>query len=91
MKNPPMKPISLAVGDTVDRYISGVIPMRLKVTEVTEERITCGAWDFDPKTGCELDDYIPDIRQGLVISWIERVDTADQEIVHEIHNTANQG
>jgi len=59
---PPMKPISVEVGDTVERYLCGMIPMKLKVTAATEERITCGAWDFDPKTGCELDDDISDIR-----------------------------
>jgi len=72
MKQPPMKPISVVAGDTVDRYLCG-IPMRLMVTEVTEERISCGDWEFDPKNGCEIDDYISDIRQGVVISWIEKV------------------
>lgn len=91
MKQPPMKPVSVEVGDTVARYLCGTVPMKLKVTEVTEERITCGAWDFDPKTGCELDDYIDDIRKGRVISWIEKVDTDDQETIDEADNTTSPG
>lgn len=74
MKKPPMKPIRVEVGDVVNRYMHESLLMQLTVTEVTEERIVCGDWEFDPKTGCELDDYISDIRQGMVISWIEKDD-----------------
>lgn len=73
MKQPPMKPISVKVGDLVDRYFCGA-KIGLRVTEVTEERIVCGAWEFDPKNGCEIDDFISDIREGFVISWIEKAE-----------------
>lgn len=43
-------------GDTVTRMLAGKIPMKLKVTEVTDDLIkTAGGWDFDRKTGAEED------------------------------------
>lgn len=42
-------------GDTVIRLLSGLIPMELKVTKVTEEFIFCGDWTFDINTGGEVD------------------------------------
>ena len=46
------------VGDTVKRMLAGTIPMDLKVTEVTDDLIiTAGGWEFDRKTGAEVDDY----------------------------------
>lgn len=49
---------SLKVGDTVTRMLAGVVPMRLTVTEVTEDRIICGAWQFHRTYGYEIDDDI---------------------------------
>jgi hypothetical protein len=47
----------VAVGDVVTRMLAGVVPMRLTVTEVTEDRIICGGgWEFDRATGAEIDD-----------------------------------
>ncbi len=46
------------VGDTVTRMLAGVVPMELKVSEVTEDRIVCGAWEFDRITGHEIDEEI---------------------------------
>jgi hypothetical protein len=49
----------IKVGDTVHRYLSSVeIPMDLKVTEITDEKIICGAWEFSKETGGEIDDYL---------------------------------
>lgn len=49
------------VGDTVIRNLGGA-PMELKVTEVTETEILCGARDsgymFDRKTGAEIDEFM---------------------------------
>jgi hypothetical protein len=51
-----MKALSnIKVGDTVIRYLGG-IPMPLKVTSITEERIVCGAWEFSRRNGAELDE-----------------------------------
>jgi hypothetical protein len=50
----------MKIGDTVTRMLAGVIPMQLVVTEITSERIICGAWEFDKKTGHEIDDEIGD-------------------------------
>lgn len=45
------------VGDTVTRLLAGKIPMRLRVTEVTDVKIIAGiGWEFDRKTGAEIDD-----------------------------------
>lgn len=44
------------VGDEITRMLAGSIPMKLKVTEITEDRIICGGWEFDKKTGAEIDD-----------------------------------
>jgi len=48
----------LKVGDKVTRLLGGAdgVKMGLKVTEVTETTIVCGAWTFDTKTGAEIDD-----------------------------------
>lgn len=44
------------VGDTVTRMLAGVIPMELTVTNATGTRITCGPWEFDRRTGAEVDE-----------------------------------
>ena len=49
----------IKVGDTVTRMLSGTIPMELKVSEITEDRIVCGPWEFDRTTGHEIDEDIP--------------------------------
>lgn len=46
----------MQVGDVVTRYLAGTIPMDLRISAITEDRIVCGAWQFDRKTGAEIDD-----------------------------------
>lgn len=46
----------LKVGDTVTRMLAGEIPIELKVTEVLQDKIICGAWEFCRSTGMEIDD-----------------------------------
>lgn len=46
----------IKVGQFVTRMIAGTIPMELRVTEITEDRIYCGGWEFDRATGAEIDD-----------------------------------
>lgn len=46
----------LEVGSKVTRMLGGLVPMELKVTELTEERIVCGMWEFDKTTGAEIDE-----------------------------------
>ena len=46
-------------GDIVLRMIGGTIPMELKVTEVTDDIISCGGrngWNFNRTTGGEVDE-----------------------------------
>ena len=50
------EPIKVEVGEIVTRLLAGTIPMKLKVTEVTDTRIVCGAWEFDRVTGGEIDE-----------------------------------
>lgn len=45
------------VGDTVTRNLCGM-EMELKVTEITENRIICGSWEFDKKSGAEIDEEL---------------------------------
>ena len=58
-----MLPISsVKKGDTVRRMLAGTIPMDVKVTDLTEEKILCGkegdGWEFDRRTGAEIDDFL---------------------------------
>ena len=46
----------MKVGDTVTRWLAGTIPMELRVTDITDDRIVCGAWEFDLRTGAEIDE-----------------------------------
>lgn len=46
----------LKAGDIVTRMLGGSIPMELKVSEITETEIICGAWKFDKETGAEIDE-----------------------------------
>lgn len=49
---------SLKVGDRVIRWLAGTIPMDLLITEVVAGRIICGSWEFDQRTGMEVDDTL---------------------------------
>lgn len=46
------------IGDKVTRMLCGTIPITIKVTNVTEDRIICGAWEFDKTSGIEIDEEI---------------------------------
>lgn len=47
------------LGDTVNRYLSTIpTPMKLVITQITEDRIICGDWKFDKTTGAELDEML---------------------------------
>jgi hypothetical protein len=46
----------IEVGDVVTRLLAGSIPMRLQVTELTEDHIICGWWTFSRKNGAEIDE-----------------------------------
>jgi hypothetical protein len=65
----------LKVGDVVTRLLAGIIPMQLKVTEITENEIVCGAWKFHPATGGEIDedlDWDGVVRTGSRIEDYEK-------------------
>ena len=50
------------VGDIVLRMLSGVVPMKLKVSEVTDTLILCGpkdvGWAFERRSGAEVDEEL---------------------------------
>ena len=48
----------LTVGDKVTRVFNGGITMPLKITEITDDRIKCGHWEFHPQTGFEIDEFL---------------------------------
>lgn len=51
-----MKLKDLAIGDEVTRLLGGIVTMKLRVTEITEETIVCGDWTFHRETGAEIDE-----------------------------------
>jgi hypothetical protein len=48
----------LRVGDVVVRMLAGTLPMKLQVSEITEQLIICSAWQFDKATGAEIDEEL---------------------------------
>ena len=63
----------IAIGDFVSRWLGDApIPMRLKVTEVTADRIICaGVWEFDRQTGAEIDEELGWVPGRVTGSFIE--------------------
>ena len=47
--------INVNVGDKVIRNLAG-IELEFEVTDMRDGRIICGPWEFDQKTGAEIDD-----------------------------------
>lgn len=64
---------SIKVGDVVERMLAFSVPMYLKVTNVTENLIEAGWWEFDPKTGLEIDEDI-----SMKVSYIRRIMNDEQ-------------
>lgn len=50
----------MKVGDIVERVLNAggkIVPMmKLKITAITEDRVICGDWQFDKRTGAEIDE-----------------------------------
>lgn len=55
----------LKVGDVVDRMIAGKYVMQLEVTEITNNRVVCGAWEFSRFNGAEIDEELEWSKQPL--------------------------
>jgi hypothetical protein len=49
---------NLRVGDVVVRMLAGTIPMKLQVSDITDQLIICGDWQFDKATGAEIDEEL---------------------------------
>lgn len=59
--------MKIEVGTVVKRMLAGEIPMELIVTEITDDKIICGAWEFDKHTGNEIDDYFSGIVSYIIL------------------------
>lgn len=46
---------NINIGDRVKRMLGGVVPMDLKVSNVTDSTIECGPWTFSRNNGAEID------------------------------------
>jgi len=46
------------VGDEVIRTVGDSLPMAIKVTGVSKDRIYCGPWEFSRKNGAEIDEEL---------------------------------
>ena len=46
---------NVQIGDQLIRNMGGII-LPVKVTKITEDKIYCGAWEFDKRTGAEIDE-----------------------------------
>lgn len=79
------------VGDVVVRLLAGVVPMKLRVTEVTDDRILCGIspsdneplagepWAFDRKTGIEEDERFGwGVKYGATGSYLVAVEPMEE-------------
>jgi hypothetical protein len=45
-------------GDVVVRMLAGTLPVKLHVSKVTDQVITCSDWEFDRETGAEIDEFL---------------------------------
>ncbi len=68
----PKTLFDVRVGDTVFRFLGSIEgPLPLQVTAVTEERIICGDWQFDKRTGAEIDEFLgwgPDLTGSYILA-----------------------
>ena len=48
----------MQVGDMITRWLAGTIPMELRITAITDDRIICGDYEFDKATGAEIDEFL---------------------------------
>ena len=65
-------------GDKVTRMLAGCLPMELKITELTDDLVVCGPWQFDRATGAEIDEDLdwgpPPRHTGSVLKELQRND-----------------
>lgn len=45
---------NIKVGDELIRNMDGIM-IPIKITKITEDKIYCGPWKFDKRTGAEID------------------------------------
>ena len=70
----------MEVGDFVLRWLGGIPKlMRLKVTHLTADRIICSAWEFDRRTGAEIDEDLGWGPGGVTGSFLEPESGTDPE------------
>lgn len=70
----------IQAGDMIERMLAFRIPCYFIVSLVTDDRIYSGGWEFDRKTGLEIDvDIQKDGLESMQISYIRRVLNDDQK------------
>jgi len=73
-----MNKLKTKVGDFVIRNMAGII-MKLKVSEITNDLIKCGPWEFDRQTGAEIDEDLgwDNNRTGSFITVTEEIENGN--------------
>ena len=59
----------LVVGDIVIRNMVG-IKQNHRITEITEDRIICGPWEFCRDTGVEIDELMSMVVSTIKPEWL---------------------
>lgn len=59
--------LAIRPGDIIERMLAFCIPQYIGVGKVTDDVIEAGLWEFDRKTGVEIDKDIP-----VKVSYIRR-------------------
>lgn len=72
----------LRPGDLVDRMMGGSIRMRLRVKSIGTRIVCEGGWEFDPRTGAEIDDDIP-TPHGVALTVLVPPDDVERDCVTE--------
>jgi hypothetical protein len=69
--------------------------MQLKVTAVTEDRIICGDYEFDKRTGAEIDDFMgfgPDFTGSYIkVPGVNYVQASDEEALARLEQIGKKG
>lgn len=77
----------LKVNDGVIRILCGAT-MPLKITEIKENSIMCGDWEFHKETGFEIDEYLDcDGLNGKVLSYIVTPEMIKMNIAEKLLNS----
>lgn len=79
----------MKINDVVTRILGGTIAMKMVITKIDEDLITCRAaeaadmdieWTFDPRTGVEIDEDLGwGPQTGITGSYLEEINKRNKE------------